>query len=164
MNRLAVALCGLMLAALPSTSALADTVYDFSFSGTFSGSGQFTAIPDGVGTFLVTGITGTTDGLGITGLLPVGTFQQNDNLLHDPGPTLDVDGLSYILSNGEKVNLFFSIGVLTQLPGSETFGGEITPITITLDSSSPVPEPSTLALLSSGALGLAGMARRKLLI
>jgi len=34
---------------------------------------------------------------------------------------------------------------------------------VTLGSSTPVPEPGTLVMFGSGALGLAGLLRRKLL-
>ena len=70
MTRLSLALCGLVLAALPSTSAIADTLtFDFSFTSTkVSGTGTFTAVSDGTDQFLIDGITGTTDDKGMASL------------------------------------------------------------------------------------------------
>ena len=94
MTRLSLALCGLVLAALPSTSALADTVsFSFSFSNSdFSGSGVLTAdstnvagiyqVVDATGSVLVNGETDQ-----ISGVLAVGNFPAsgpNDNLFYFP--------------------------------------------------------------------------------
>jgi hypothetical protein len=173
MNRLTVVLCGLMLAALPSTSALADTLYDFSFSGGgISGSGQFTTISSGPGYELITAISGTTDGQTITGLLPGGAFEFNDNRLLVPGLDFDAGGLSYGLANGEWINIYAINaepaidGVISQLPDGEPVSYS-SPHTVSLDSGttdpSPVPEPNSLLLLGTGAIGVFGSLRRKLL-
>ena len=107
MKRLSIALFSLMLAALTSTCAYADSTFDFTFSGgTFSASGQFTASPTGVGTYLITGVSGTTNGVAITGVLPAKSFAGNDNVLQDPGPVLNSFGVSYNLANGDAINLY----------------------------------------------------------
>src|ERR1700721_3251020 len=148
MTRLSLALCGLVLAALPSTSAFADTLtFDFSFTSTkVSGTGTFTAVSDGTDQFLIDGITGTTDtGNGtdraITNLLKVGAFPAdgpNDNLLIFSPTTdtysLDASGVSYELKNGAEINLFDALGHQgLQLNNATPVGARL--------SITPLPEP-----------------------
>jgi hypothetical protein len=107
MKGLSIALFSLMLAALTSTCAYADSTFDFAFSGgAVSASGQFTAISTGVGTYLITGVSGTTNGLAITGVLPPKSYGGNDNVLQDPGPVPDSFGIGYRLANGHAINLY----------------------------------------------------------
>jgi hypothetical protein len=175
MTRLSLALCTLALAAVPSTSALADTLtFDFSFTGTkVSGTGTFTAVSDGTNQYLIEDISGTTNtGNGrnrpITALLAPGTFPAGgpgDNLLifSEASDTYSLDefGVSYELRNGSDINLFDAAGhsfaqINNRKPASAA-------ITITPEAS-PVPEPGTLALFGTGVLALAGLIRRSLAV
>jgi hypothetical protein len=169
MTRLSLALCGLVLAALPSTSALADTVsFSFSFSNSdFSGSGVLTAdststagvyqVIDATGSILVNGVTDQ-----ISGVLPVGNFPAdgpNDNLLFFPASSIgvfDEFGVSLKLGTAGKLNLFLSEGEDLKLTGGRQ-DEQIGAISV-----APVPEPEAFVLVGTGVLGLAGVIRRRL--
>jgi hypothetical protein len=83
--------------------------------------------------------------------------------IFDPSSTV---GPAEIMLNAPKtgVGTFFnSTAFLTTLGTNTAFNGKVT-LTITDLSTTPsVPEPSTIALLGTGILGLAGTARRKFL-
>jgi hypothetical protein len=188
MNRLLSALsCAALVLGLSSTAAHAETIdgytnfdltsfsvtsagggiFNFSFSGSGqTGSGVFTTATTGtVGEYLITGITGTTDGSAIASLFPAFTYPNllggGDNDLFFPsivtspnvGPAfLDIFGLSYALANGKDINLYYGQG---QTGDPEVYN---------LITGGTAPEPPSLLLLATGALGLAafGLARRRL--
>lgn len=159
-RKLLITFCCAVLMALGSVYAKADTVtFGFSFTGPVdSGSGLFTTSTTATpGEFLITAISGTTVGLNITSLLPPGSFGGNDNLLFFPGTPFDVQGVSYQLSGGANVNLFSFNGMTLLNSGPNHQVNEVLTFQVT-----SVPEPGSLVLLGTGALGLIGALRRRL--
>jgi hypothetical protein len=180
MKRLSLTLGALALGALCTHSASADT-FSFSFTGSsFNGSGTITATEVGnTSTYNITNITGIVDGQTITGLLSGNTFDKNDNELFDSGTgsgnlSFDSGGVSFKLGTGANVS-WVNIGEgngsssLIEIADLNPPGpGPDTTENVSLDvekigSTSPVPEPGTLALLGTGILGAAGTIRRRLM-
>jgi hypothetical protein len=180
MNKKLVLACGLAVATLSSTPMFADTIFNFSFTGNntaygtpgneFSGVGQFdTKATKTAGEYKIVGVTGTVDDLAVTGLVAPGGNYGNDNLLFyntgDASGSLDSNGVQFIIGNSEYAYLFLDTDLMPAGDRELVFlSGEDAPITITPAGLSAVPEPGSLALLGTGALGLFGMLRRKLAV
>jgi len=187
MNRLAITLCGFILAALPSTSALADTVYTYTgnhfthadalyFTTTERVSGSFTlssplapnmsltaitpvqfSFSDGRATFtnattLPPEFDVATDSTGNIAYWLIYLYNRdntNDVRTFNTGELVDDAGVAYVNLQGSQY-------------GSYVYNDPGTWTVFTTDSPSPVPEPSSLLMLASGAIGGLGVFRRRL--
>lgn len=154
-----------LLGALAIPAAAHADTFNFSAmgsSGPFSGSGTLTASSQGGGAYLISAITGT----GVTGLISPDGFHGNDNLLFPAAtPTLDSHGFSFTAVDGPdhyKVNIFSDDPAYFAYLEDEDHFTQTVPVDFSL-AATGVPEPSTLILLGTGALGLAGLTRRKFL-
>src|ERR1700686_353099 len=150
-------------------NVFADSVtFDFSISGVgISASGTLTATLLSGNQYLVTSINGMQNGNAMT-LLGLNVYGSNDNQINSMSPFLTTFGLGFVLAGATTdYNVYYD-----NISGSTGYfecSSALTPCHL-LGSGEPVkvslsqvPEPGTLMLLGSGLLGLAGIARRKLL-
>ena len=157
--------------------------WNWSYSGTgIDASGTLTTndIPDSLGFYQITGITGTRNGEAITGLHPTGTSIPGnepfevDNLISLNPEQLTGDGLGFSTSGGNFVNLFFAdflnppgyfevFSALPFTPGFENLGPEDSELPVTFQATPiGVPETSSpLSLLLVGTLGIVYGFKRK---
>jgi hypothetical protein len=152
--------------------ASADLMYNWTLSGTDTGSGTLTAgAPDGSG-FDITALTGTIDGNLIDGLLgspldpggptisPLGAFIYNNIVYPGLAPVFDTWGVLFSIS-GTEANIWGNSG-----PHDYSYyeccylksNDEVDTFTLT---QAAVGEPSSLALFGSGLLGLWFVRRHK---
>jgi PEP-CTERM motif len=152
------------------------------------GSGTFTASQYGFQLYTITSITGSlsystygqpTETVDITGLLPTGTLG-SDNIFssHGATPNFTLEGVVFSLSNGDTERFysgdlgptgddesgFFAaeMGGHSGLYVSNTFQLYLDQFNVTDITPAAVPEPSTIALLSTGLLGAVGAFGRKI--
>ncbi|GAC1366340.1 MAG: hypothetical protein NVSMB3_15060 [Acidobacteriaceae bacterium] len=141
---------------------------------TFLASGTLTGTPTSVTppTLTLTSVTGSAQGYAFTGIVPLGmtsSFTYDNLLFTDPNARhVDANGVLLYLNSpiGTSIahvydNAGYHVDVFD--PADP---GDVTPFAIDsftlIPSTSSVPEPSTLTLLATGALGLFSAARRKL--
>ena len=142
------------------------------------------ATNEGGGAFLITSFVGTQAGMPIT-LEPTNTYGLNTNLIFPGGgpsgscapgvsPLAQLDNCGFTFTDGINLYNVFSAQIepdtywecnnhVTPQPNCvdahATPGLELTSFSITREG--PVPEPSSLALLTTGLATLVGAARRK---
>jgi hypothetical protein len=161
---------------MAASPAFADTFTWSYLGGIDSGSGTFTANPNGTpGQELITQITGTFDGSAITALLGNGqccSSPANDNILFYPANPayLDVNGFGFAFQlGGSDVNIYFcgagcgfgaGYSVLTALAGSAPGVFTLTSDNGTFNVTQ-TPEPASIVLLGFGLAGLI-FSRKKL--
>ncbi len=155
-------------------------IWNWNYSGTgISAAGTFTTVDtaDALGFYKITAITGTRNGIAITGLQPAGTpIPGNepfavDNLIRLSGHQLTGDGFGYSTAAGTYVSPFFAdfltvpgyLEVFSAPPivsGSDNFGPEDSELPVVF-SATPVPEPATAIMMAAG-LGVLLVTRRRL--
>ena len=163
-SRITIALAIAVLAMAPAVSH-ADTMYNFSFAtpgaiGGFSGTGTFDdaggVITDLTGDFHLGALNE-----GAMTLIAPGGFAGNDNLFSPTAPDVDFAGFSFAAGE-QDYNIFDYSGnqlAITQnYTSSPVLGVEGT--SLINFSAVATPEPSSLFLLGTGILGLAGFVRR----
>ncbi len=151
--------CAVLLSA--SCACHADS-FTFSASGVtnpFSGSGTLTASDNGDGSYTITGVSGP----GVTGLI---NFANNDNLLFPTqDPILDPNGFSFfdqMGNTGYDVNIYANgVDQYSALLVDTDGFSQVVPIDFSV--SAVTPEPSSILLLGTGLLGVAGVLRRRVL-
>jgi hypothetical protein len=159
---------GLLIAAfatlaLVGTTAHADTVWNFSYSGDgVSASGQFDTLGNGSTPSAVEWITGTySDALisngtidGVVALNTDGGFIYNN--VFGGTPQFDLDGLLFDVDHSLHVNLYTNPGYYSVV--YEGGGVVNTPVSLSVTA---VPEPESLALILAGLGALVIANRRK---
>jgi hypothetical protein len=157
-------LLGVLCLLLPST-AKADS-FDWTYQGTefltgllSSGGGELNTT-DGV----ITGISGTFNGLAITALLAPGVSFGNDNVLQIPPAPLYVtpNGFSFLDSAGDQINIYAALGtecfpspcVPENFYASISDDGNSDLGNFTLTTVMITPEPGTATMLLSAVLFL----------
>lgn len=131
----------------------------------------FTGVPSGPGKWLVTGASGPWGGAqgSVTGICPVGdctSIFTYDNIYYWPEPAMDAVGIVMKFSNGDLGDLCYGIGChiageYTAIIWDPSTGYTYTDLPLAIFTA-PTGEPSSLLMLGSGVLGLAGGVRRKL--
>lgn len=163
----AATVCFAALSSTPPAQA-ATWSWDYSAAG-IAASGTFTTTdtPDSAGFFTVTAITGSRNGVAITGLEPAGSAIPGndpyavDDLVSIAGPQLTWNGFGYALADGNWVNPFSDGSMaweyLSVPPYPQGAGQEVA----VSFSAAPVDEPTMVMLTLFGVCGLAAASRAR---
>ncbi len=158
------------IAALCLASSVHAETWHWQYDATgIAASGTFTTAdtPDADGFYAITAITGSRNGVAITGLQPAGTAIPGndpyavDDLVSTATPPLTWNGFGYALADGSFANPF-SDGTtaweyLSVAPYPEGSGQEVA-----VDfEAAPVPEPAAPWLWVAGLAGLAAVRRAR---
>ncbi len=158
-----VKLLGAVLAMTVASAPAFAKVWDFSFTDSIGDSAVGQLITGYTGpVYTVTGISGTINGLAITGLSP---YAAADQQLFTASPYADFSGISFTAQNGVDYNWSNYGSALGGIANSVSDPGGYGSYqaVITSSSVSAVPELSTWVMLLTGfaGLGFAGYRRTK---
>ncbi len=153
-----LAVAALGLASLGA--AQADTVWNWSYTGEgVTASGTLTTAGQALVAEDILAVTGTRNGLAITGLVPLGDdpFFEYDNQFSSVAPYFSAPGMLFSVAGGQpNVNIYFFDGEYFDLYTDGLSAIEV-PISFSVTA---VPEASTVLSMMAG-LGLLGVYMRK---
>jgi hypothetical protein len=161
----------IFIALLVPLTAQASLLWNWTYTGGgIAARGTFTTdeAPDASGYYHITGITGSRNGVAITGIEPTGEAIPGnpgfpgDNLI-TAGGLLTGHGFGFATADGNYANPFYAdfqtpprfLEVFTQ-PASMGFSELPIQFTVTI-----VPEPGTLTLVATALVGIAAAGRRR---
>src|ERR1700730_11321536 len=122
-------------------------------------SGTFTGIETSSGTYMLTGITGTFDGVNITSL--TGYANADNKLFYPSQPFVDFNGISFQTASLGAINLFSNSGYFEVKSSVDSVGYYFsgTPINLAV-SATPLPPTWTMMLIGLAGFGFVAYRRK----